>query len=54
VCPIEIPQFLARNSKHHPDSELGALEVEFGHLPMGKPDRRVWWDAKFDSTQFQK
>jgi hypothetical protein len=27
----------ARNLKHHPDSELGALEVEFGPLPMGKP-----------------
>jgi hypothetical protein len=24
--------------KHHPDSELGALEVEFGPLPLGKPD----------------
>jgi hypothetical protein len=28
---------LARNLKHHPDSELGALEVEFGPLPVGKP-----------------
>jgi hypothetical protein len=27
----------ARNLKHHPDSELGALEVEFGPLPVGKP-----------------
>jgi hypothetical protein len=41
---------LARNLKHHPDSELGALEVEFGPLPMG----RVWLDAKFDSSQFFK
>jgi hypothetical protein len=39
---------LARNLNHHPDSELGALEVEFGPLPMG----RVWLDAKFDSSQF--
>jgi hypothetical protein len=38
VCPIEIPQFLAWNLKHHPGSELGALEVEFGPLPKGKPD----------------
>jgi hypothetical protein len=49
VWPIEISQFLAQNLKHHPGSELGALEVEFGSLPMGKP-----LDAKFDSTQFQK
>jgi hypothetical protein len=55
VWPREIPQFSARNLKHHPESELGALEVEFGSLPMGKPDLGgVWWDAKFDSTQFQK
>jgi hypothetical protein len=38
VWPREIPQFSARNLKHHPGSELGALEVEFGPLPMGKPD----------------
>ena len=38
MWPIEIPQFSARNLKHHPGSELGALEVEFGPLPMGKPD----------------
>jgi hypothetical protein len=38
VWPIEIPKLLARNLKHHPGSELGALEVEFGPLPMGKPD----------------
>jgi hypothetical protein len=47
--------FLERNLKHHPDSELGALEVEFRPLPIGKPNySRVWLDAKFDSTQFQK
>jgi hypothetical protein len=51
VWPVEIPQFSARNLNHHPGSELGALEVEFGPLPMGKPD---WWNAKFDPTQFQK
>jgi hypothetical protein len=38
VWRIEIPQFLARNLKHHPGSELGALEVEFGPLPVGKPN----------------
>jgi hypothetical protein len=38
MWPIEILQFLAQNLKHHPVSELGALEVEFGPLPMGKPD----------------
>jgi hypothetical protein len=31
-------QFSAQNLKHHPSSELGALEVEFGPLPMGKLD----------------
>jgi hypothetical protein len=36
---MEIPQFLARYLNHHPGSELGALEVEFGPLPMGKPDK---------------
>jgi hypothetical protein len=35
---MEIPQFLVRNLNHHPGSELGAIEVEFGHLPMGRPD----------------
>jgi hypothetical protein len=35
---IEISQFSARNLKHHLSSELGALEVEFGPLAMGKPD----------------
>jgi hypothetical protein len=55
VWLIEIPQFLAQNSKHCPDSKLGDLEVEFGPLPVGKPDWcHVWLDAKFDSTQFQK
>jgi hypothetical protein len=38
VWPIKIPQFLARNLKHHPGSELGALEVKFEPLPMSKPD----------------
>jgi hypothetical protein len=28
---------LAWNLKHHPGSELGALEVEFEPLPVGKP-----------------
>jgi hypothetical protein len=55
MSPIEIPQFLARKLNHHPGSELGALEVEFGPLPMGEPNLGgVWLDAKFDSTQFQK
>jgi hypothetical protein len=38
VCPIEIPQFSAQNLKHHPGSELGALDVEFGPLHVGKPN----------------
>jgi hypothetical protein len=38
VWPREIPQFSARNLKHHLGSELGGLEVEFGPLPVGKPD----------------
>jgi hypothetical protein len=38
VWGIEISQFLAQNLKHRPGSQLGALEVEFGPLPMGKPD----------------
>jgi hypothetical protein len=46
VWPIEIPQVLARNLKHHPDSELGALEVDFGHLPVGKPDEEGRTDHK--------
>jgi hypothetical protein len=37
VWPIKIPQFLARNLKHGPGYELGAVEVEFEPLPMGKP-----------------
>jgi hypothetical protein len=36
---------LARNLKHHPNSELGALEDKFGPLPV---------DAKFISIQFFK
>jgi hypothetical protein len=35
---MEIPHFFAENLKHHPDSELGALQVGFGPLRMGKPD----------------
>jgi hypothetical protein len=35
MWPVEILQFLARNLKHHPVSELGALEVEFGPLLVG-------------------
>jgi hypothetical protein len=35
---MEIPQFLAQTLNHHPGYELGALEVKFGTLPMGKPD----------------
>jgi hypothetical protein len=38
VWPIEIPQFSAQNLKHHLSFELGALEVKFGPLPMGKPN----------------
>jgi hypothetical protein len=38
MWPIEIPQFLAQNLKYHPGSELGALEVKFEPLPVGKPD----------------
>jgi hypothetical protein len=38
VWPIEIPQFLARKLKHHSSAELGALEAEFGPLPVGKRD----------------
>jgi hypothetical protein len=37
MWPIEIPQFSTQNLKHHPSSELGALEVEFVPLPVGKP-----------------
>jgi hypothetical protein len=53
MWPIEIPQFSTQNLKHHPSFELGALEVEFGPPPMGKPSYGwVWMDAKFDSTHF--
>jgi hypothetical protein len=37
MWPIEIPQFSTQNLKHHHSSELGALEVEFVPLPVGKP-----------------
>jgi hypothetical protein len=53
VWPRKILQFLARKLKHHPRSKLCGLEVEFEPLHVGKPSR-VWWDAKFDSTHFQK
>jgi hypothetical protein len=36
MWPIKIPQFSPRKLKHHPGSELGGLEVEFGPLPVGK------------------
>jgi hypothetical protein len=39
VWPIEIPQFLTRKLKHHPSSELGALEVEFRPLSIGTQAR---------------
>jgi hypothetical protein len=38
VWPIEIIQILARNLKHHPDTELGALQIKFVPLAVGKPD----------------
>jgi hypothetical protein len=38
VWHIQIPQVLARNLKRRPGSELGALEFEFGPLPVGKSD----------------
>jgi hypothetical protein len=42
VWLIEIPQFLARNLKHHPSSEFGALEVESRPLPVGIPVGFGW------------
>jgi hypothetical protein len=42
MWPIKIPQFSAQNVKHHLGSELGALEVKSGPLPMGKPDWFGW------------
>jgi hypothetical protein len=38
MWPKEIPQFSAQNLNHHPGFELGDLEVNFGPIPMGKPD----------------
>jgi hypothetical protein len=38
VWSIEIPQSSTQNLKHRPGSKLGALEVEFGPLPMEKPN----------------
>jgi hypothetical protein len=35
MWPIEIPQFLTQKLKYHPGFELGALEAEFGPLPVG-------------------
>jgi hypothetical protein len=46
VWSIEIPQVLAGNLKHHPGSELGALEFEFGPLPMGKSEMEGTVDHK--------
>jgi hypothetical protein len=39
VWSIEITHFSAQNLKHHPGSELGALEVEFGPLPWANPTK---------------
>jgi hypothetical protein len=53
-CGLEIFHIFSTKFKA-PSRARGALEVEFGPLPMGKPDYGwVWWDAKFDFTQFQK
>jgi hypothetical protein len=41
-------KILAWNLKHHPNFELGALEVEFGSLPMGKLD---WFGFGFGWMQ---
>jgi hypothetical protein len=41
VWPKEILHFFAWNLKHHPGSELGALEVEFGPLPMKNLTRKA-------------
>jgi hypothetical protein len=55
VWPIEVPQFLAQNLKHHPGSELGALEVEFEPLPMGKPDwSEFGWMQNWILPNFKK
>jgi hypothetical protein len=43
VWLIQIPQFSAQNLKHRLDSELGALEVVFGPLPVGKPRVGFGW-----------
>jgi hypothetical protein len=50
VWHIENPQFSAQNLKHHPNSELGVLEVEFGPLTVGKPD----WMQNFILPNFKK
>jgi hypothetical protein len=51
VWPIEIPQFLAQNLHHHPDSMLGATEVEFGPLPMAKHDWKAEQITKKETAQ---
>jgi hypothetical protein len=38
VWPIEIIQLLAWNLKHHPGSVVGAVQVKFVPLAVGKPD----------------
>jgi hypothetical protein len=54
MWPIEISQFLAQNLKHHPGSELGALEVEFGPLPVGKPGSGLVSEARVHARWLAK
>jgi hypothetical protein len=55
VWPIEIPQFLTQKLKHHPSSELGVLEAEFGPLPVGKPDwGGLGWMRNLILSNFKK
>jgi hypothetical protein len=54
VWPIEISQFLAQNLKHHPSSELCALEVEFGPLLVGKPNDGFGWMQNLILPNFKK
>jgi hypothetical protein len=44
--PYRNSTILAWNLKHHLGSDLGALEVDFGHLPVGKPDEEGTTDHK--------
>jgi hypothetical protein len=44
--PYRNTTIFSMNLKHHPSSELGALEVEFGPLPKGKPDYEGTADRK--------